>query len=111
LGTFPLATFLGVGRFTVNQFGYVDGALRRYFLLPVDPVAVLRAGSYASMVVGAPMAVLAVIGWVVLAPVTFDARMVFMLTTSSITGMLVFHGLSLWASVIAPHRGRYSQVV
>src|SRR5439155_3471568 len=90
LGTFPVATFLGLHRFTINQFGYLDGGLRRYFLLPVSPAALLPTGSYASMLVGAPMAALAVIGWVVLAPVTFDARMVFILATRSFTGMLVF---------------------
>jgi hypothetical protein len=68
LGTFPLATFVNVDRFTVNQFGYSDSGLRRYFLLPIDPAAVLRTGSYVSLLLGSPVAVLALIGWAMLAP-------------------------------------------
>ena len=48
LGTFPMATFLGTSRISVNQFGYVGGAFRRYFLLPIEPADTLRAASYAA---------------------------------------------------------------
>ena len=52
LGTVPMATFLGTSRISVNQFGYVGGAFRRYFLLPTDPAATLRAASYAGVTIG-----------------------------------------------------------
>ena len=48
LGTFSVVTFLGTSRMAVNQYGYVGGGFRRYFLLPTDPAASLRAGSYAA---------------------------------------------------------------
>ena len=70
----PSSRFLGTARIAVNQFGYVGGGLRRYFLLPTDPGASLRAGSYASMLLGGAMIPVAAIGWVVLAPVAFDPR-------------------------------------
>src|SRR5262249_53229720 len=95
LGTFPILTFLGPARFTVNQFGYVGGAFRRYLLLPTDPSAALRAGNFASMLISAPLIPLAVIAWVALAPLPFDARMLFMLLGSAVTGLLVFHALGL----------------
>jgi hypothetical protein len=63
------------------------------------------------MLVGAPMAALAVVGWVVFAPPPFDARMLFMLIASTITGMLVVWGLGLWATILAPHRAKYSQMM
>jgi hypothetical protein len=49
LGTFPMATFMWTSRIAVNQFGYVGGAFRRYFLLPIRPAEVLRSASYASL--------------------------------------------------------------
>ncbi len=108
LGTFPIVTFLGTARMAVNQYGYVGGGLRRYFLLPTDPGASLRAGAYASMLLGGAMIPVAAIGWVVLAPVAFDPRMVFMLAGSALTGLFVFHGLGLWVSMLNPRKGNYS---
>jgi hypothetical protein len=109
LSTFPILTFLGPSRITVNQFGYVGGGFRRYLLLPTDPAAALRAGSFASMLIGVPLIPLAAIAWVVLAPVQFDARMLFMLLAAAVTGLLVFHGLSLWATIFGARRGNYNQ--
>jgi hypothetical protein len=109
LSAFPILTFLGPSRITVNQFGYVGGGFRRYLLLPTDPAAALRTGNFASMLIALPLIPLAIIGWVALAPVPFDPRMVFMLIAASVTGMLVFHGLSLWASLYGARRGNYNQ--
>lgn len=109
LGTFPLAGFMAPARFTVNQFGYVGGGYRRYFLLPTDAAAALRTGSYASMMLGAPLIVLAAIVWVVFSPGPFHGRMLFMLVSSGIAGLLTFHSLGLWTSILGPRRGNYSQ--
>ena len=49
----------------------------------------------------------AAIGWMVLAPVAFDPRMVFMLASSALTGLFVFHGLGLWVSMLNPRKGNY----
>ena len=109
LGTIGFAGFIGPARFTVNQFGYSGGAFRRYFLLPTDSAAVLRTGNYASMLLGGPFLVLAVIAWAALAPGPFDGRKLFMLAASGVTGFLFFHGLSLWSSIVGPRRGNYNQ--
>ena len=111
LGAFGIVSF-ATSRFAVNQFGYVGGGFRRFFLLPADAAAALRTGSYASLLLSAPLIPLALLGWVLLAPgalgVPFDARMAAMLLASAITGLFLFHGLGLWATIYGPRRGNYN---
>jgi hypothetical protein len=106
LGTFPMITFLGTSRISVNQFGYVGGAFRRYFLLPTDPAATLRAASYAAVTIGASLLPIALLAWVVVVP--FDARMFIMLLCSALTGMFVLHGLGVWVTLFNPRKGNYN---
>ncbi len=107
LGTFPILTFLGTARMAVNQYGYVGGGLRRYFLLPSDPGASLRAGSYASMLLGGAWIPVSVLAWALLAPGPFDLRKILMLAGSAFTGLFVIHGLGLWVSMLNPRKGNY----
>jgi hypothetical protein len=109
LGTFPIVTFFATSRFMVNEFGYLGGGFRRCFLLPVEPAAVLRTGSYASIVLSACFIPAGLIAWIALAPVPFDIRAIFMLLASAITGMFFIHGLGLWATLYGPRRGNYNQ--
>jgi hypothetical protein len=109
LGTFPIMTFLATSRFMVNQFGYLAGGYRRCFLLPVAPSLVLRTGSYASMLLSSVFIPIAAIAWVAFAPVPFDARELFMLVASAVTGLFVFHSLGLWTTLYGPRRGNYKQ--
>jgi len=111
LGTFPVLTYLGTSRFAVNQFGYSEGALRRYFLLPIAPGDCLRTGSYASLLLGGAMIPAGLIVWAVLVPVPFDLRELFMLFASGLTGMFVFHGLGLWSSLFGARRGKYFSAI
>src|ERR1051326_4636028 len=53
LGCFALTGFFGTVQFSVNLFGYMGGGFRRYFLLPTDPAALLRTGSYTLLALGA----------------------------------------------------------
>jgi hypothetical protein len=108
LGTIGFVGFLGTSRIAVNLFGYVGGAFRRYFLLPTDPAAALRTGSYASLLLGGSMLPIALVAWVVFAPGGFDARQVFMLAGTGITGLFVFHALGLWVTLFNPRRGNYA---
>jgi hypothetical protein len=109
LGAFPIITFLATARFMVNQFGYLGGGYRRCFLLPIEPAAVLRTGSYASLLLSAGFIPLGLLGWAILAPVPFDARQLFMLLATGTTGLFVFHALGLWATLYGPRRGNYNQ--
>ncbi len=107
LSAMPLVGFLGSSRFAVNLFGYTGGGFRRLFLLPTDPAAPLRAASYAALLLGMPLVPVAVIAWIVLAPVPFDPRQVFMLLAAGFGGLFAFGGLGLWASILGPRRGNY----
>jgi hypothetical protein len=107
LGTFPMATFLGVSRISANQFGYVGGAFRRYFLLPIDPADTLRAASYAGVAIGASMLPIALVAFAIFAPYPFDARMLLMLLCSGLTGLFLLHGLGVWVTVLNPRKGDY----
>jgi hypothetical protein len=108
LGTFPAATFLGVARITVNQFGYSGGGFRRYFLLPTDPGATLRAGSYASLLIGGGCVPVLLAAWLVFAPKPIHPATVVMLTCSTIAGLFLFHAAALWVSLINPRKGNYN---
>ena len=107
LGTVPMATFLGTSRISVNQFGYVGGAFRRYFLLPTDPAATLRAASYAGVTIGASALPIALLAWIIFVPYPFDARMLAMLLCSGITGLFVLNGLGIWVTLFNPRKGNY----
>jgi hypothetical protein len=107
MGTFPVATFMGTARITVNQFGYSAGGFRRYFLLPTDPAATLRAGSYASLLLGASSIPILLGGWIVLAPRPLEPARFLMLACSSVAGLFLFHAVALWVSVFNPRKGNY----
>ena len=107
LGTFPVATFMGTARITVNQFGYSGGGFRRYFLLPTDPAATLRAGSYTSLLLGAVSIPILLAAWLVLAPKPFAPEMFVMLGSSAVAGLFLFHAAALWITVFNPRKGNY----
>jgi hypothetical protein len=112
LGTFPMATFMFTSRIAVNQFGYVGGAFRRYFLLPIEPAEILRAASYASLTLGSLVLPVVLLAWIVFAPRPSDPsmfpRMLVMLACSGITGLFVFNALGIWITLFNPRRGKYN---
>jgi hypothetical protein len=107
----PVLGYMGTSRIAVNQFGYTGGGFRRFFLLPTNPGATLRAASYASVLMGGGMIPLGLAAWVAFAPGGRDAREIFMLLCSAITGLLVFNGLGLWSTLYGPRKGNYSSAV
>jgi hypothetical protein len=111
LGAIPVLGYMGTSRIAVNQFGYTGGGFRRFFLLPTDPGATLRAASYASVLLGAGMLPLGLIAWVALAPGGTDPRKTFMLLCSALTGLLAFNGLGLWSTLYGPRKGDYASAV
>src|ERR1035437_10198871 len=108
LGAAPMTTFFASSRIAVNQFGYVGGAFRRYFLLPIDPAATLRAASYAAVTIGGSMLPIALLVWAIFAPYPFDARMLAMLLCTGFTGLFLLNGLGIWVTLFNPRRGNYS---
>lgn len=108
LGVFPMSGFLCTSRFAVNLFGYTGGAFRRLFLLPIKPGDCLRAASYASVLLGSTLVLLALALWVGFAPVPRDARMAAMLLAMGLTGLFALNAAGLWTTLYNPRRGNYS---
>src|SRR5271157_3485060 len=93
---------MGNAQFSVNQFGYVAGGFRRFFLLPVRPAAVLRAGSYTFMLMSSALILVGTLLFVLFRPLPFDARMLIMLVGAAVASLFVFLGLGLWATLFGP---------
>ena len=108
LGAFPMCGFLCTSRFAVNLFGYTGGAFRRFFLLPTNPAACLRAASYASLLLAGSEVLLATLAWVVISPAPWDARGLVMLVSMGVAGLFGLHGCGLWATLYNPRRGNYN---
>jgi len=111
LGCMGIATFIGTARIAVNQYGYVGGAFRRFFLFPTDPGASLRAGSYDAVFLGALWIPPAAILWAIFAPRPFDPRVFLMPVICAVAVLFLFHGIALWTSLYAPRRGNYDKTL
>jgi hypothetical protein len=102
LSAFAILGCMGIVQFSVNQFGYLAGGFRRFFLLPAEPAAVLRAGSYTFMLMNSALIVVSTPLFVLFSPFPFDARMLVMLVGAAVTSLFVFLGLGLWATLFGP---------
>ena len=107
MGGFACIGFMGTAQFAVNQFGYVGSGLRRYMLLPTDPAAVLRAGSYTFLLLSSVLIPVAAVIWLIFAPVPPDARTMAALVSCSLMGMFLMNAIALWVTLLAPRRGNY----
>ncbi|HYW44107.1 MAG TPA: hypothetical protein VE959_14690 [Bryobacteraceae bacterium] len=107
LGCFAMIGFIGTVQFAVNQFGYMGGGFRRYFLLPTDPAALLRTGSYTFLMLSAVLIPVATIALALFSPVKLDARMLAMLVGAAVAALFVMHGVALWATLLGPRRGNF----
>jgi hypothetical protein len=107
LGVLPFAAFIASWRIAANQFGYLGGGLRRLLLLPTRPASLLWSSTFTSTILSLVMSLVFVIGWVILAPFPFDARMVLMLACSAVTGVLFLQAVSVWVAIYSPRRGNY----
>jgi hypothetical protein len=107
LGVFAIAGFMGTAQMAVNQFGYLGGGLRRYFLLPADPAAILRAGSYCFLCLSAMLIPVAAIVLVFMAPVPLDGPRLVMFLGAAVTALFLFHGLALWSTIFGPRRANF----
>ena len=99
LSTFAILGCMGTAQFSVNQFGYVAGGFRRFFLLPAQPAAILRAGSYTFMLMSSTLILAGTLLFVVFSPFPFDPRALIMQIGAAVTSLFVFLGLGLWATL------------
>lgn len=107
LGGFTCIGFIGTAQFAVNQFGYVGSGFRRYMLLPTNPAATLRAGSYAFLLLSSMLIPMAALLWLIFSPMRTDPRMLVMLVSCAVVGLFLMHAVALWVAVLAPRRGNY----
>jgi hypothetical protein len=104
VGVFAVSGITAVAAFAVNQFGYVGGGFRRYFLFPCDPGTVLRSSSLALLAACLPYPLVATLTWLLFAPVRFDGSGLALLLASAAFGAFFFHGLGLWTTLYGPRR-------
>jgi hypothetical protein len=85
----------------------MGGGFRRYLLLPTDPAALLRTGSYTVLGLSAALIPFATIAVVFFSPVQLNGRMLAMMVASAVATMFFLHGIALWATLLGPRRGNY----
>jgi hypothetical protein len=111
VGVFAVSGITAGLAFVVNQFGYVGGGFRRYFLFPCDPGAVLRSSSMALLVACSPYPLVATLTWLLFSRVPFTGSGLALLLASAAFGMLFFHGLGLWTTLYGPRRCNPNQTM
>ncbi len=104
IGVFIIVGIAPAAAFVANQFGYVGGGFRRYFLFPIDPGDALRASSMTLMALCSVYVVLTAACWVAFPPVAYDIRAFVMLLASGAFGLFAFHGAGLWTSLYGARR-------
>jgi hypothetical protein len=104
LGVMAISGMAPAAAFIVNQFGYVGGGFRRYFLFPTDPAAALRTSSFALIALCLPPLSMAVVFGLIFSLQTYGARGALMLTCSAIFGLFAFHAAGLWTTLYGARR-------
>src|SRR5207249_4878550 len=88
----------------VNSFGFDGSGFRRYFLLPVEPAAVVRSISVVPLMIGALTVPFGFVVCTLMARVHVAGRMAAMLAANGIGGLCFFHAVALWISLLSPSR-------
>lgn len=87
---------------SANVFGFDGAGFRRYWLLPLAPRTILLAAALVALVPGALLLPVVLAAMAVIAPPLAEPRALAMLALCGVAGLLVYQGLGLWASVLAP---------
>ena len=111
LAFFSFLGFSGPSSMALNQFGSDGEGVRRYATLPVGFGAPIRAGNIAALLLGGAVIAPAIAFWALITNVSFDWRMIVMLFGSSLAGLLVFSGLSLWTTLLSPRRIEFTSIL
>jgi hypothetical protein len=111
LAFFSFLGFSGPSSMALNQFGSDDEGVKRYAVLPVSFGAPIRAGNIAALVLGGAVIPPAVAFWALITRVSVDWRMIVMLFGSSLAGLLLFNGLSMWTTVLSPRRIEFTSIM
>lgn len=110
LSFFSFLGFSGPSSMALNQFGSDGEGVKRYAMLPVNFAAPFRASSITALLLGAAVIGPGIALWVGTTRAAVDWRMIVMLLGSSVGGLFFFNGLSMWTSLLSPHRFDFSNV-
>jgi hypothetical protein len=111
VGVFAVSGITAGAAFIVNQFGYVGGGFRRFFLFPCDPGMVIRSSSLTLLAACSVYPVVTTLTWLLFAPVPFDGRGLVLLLAGAAFGMFFFHGLGLWTTLYGARRSDPNQTM
>jgi hypothetical protein len=87
---------------SVNLFGMDGPGFRRYFMLPVPGAQVLQTAALVSLIPGVTVVTLGIVAWLMFSLTPIDSRMIAVLIATGIGGLLLFHALGLWTTLLAP---------
>jgi len=102
LGAAPATGFLATGAFATNVFGFDGQGFQRYFLLPVSATSVVVVAALVGLIPGLLITTAGALLWWSLSPPGATPAMALLLMIAAIGGLLVFHGIGLWTSIVAP---------
>lgn len=87
----------------LNGFGYDDAGIRRYAILPIRFVDALRAMNLSSLLLRTVAVFISFALWLMLYnSQVVSWRMLAMLLSTSLGGLLLYNGLGFWTSVFSP---------
>jgi hypothetical protein len=93
---------MSAGGLSTNVFGFDGSGFRRYWVLPLTPRTILLAAAVVALVPGALLLPVVLAAIAVVAPPLAEPRTLALLAASGIAGLLVYQGVGLWTSVLAP---------
>ncbi len=108
LGCFAIVGFIGTAQFAVNQFGTLGGGFRRYFLLPANPAAILRSGSYAFVLMSSLLIPVAAVLLLLFRPIPLSPPAFFMILAAAVLSLFLMHALALWAALFGARRSKFN---
>jgi hypothetical protein len=90
------------GGLSLNVFGFDGAGFRRYFLLPLKASRVALAAGIVGVIPGLSLIPIALLLWCLYGPGRTDGRMLVMLLSSGVGGVLIYQSMGLWSSVLGP---------
>jgi hypothetical protein len=102
LGASPAVGFASTIPISMNLFGFDSHGIRRYFLLPIPMGHVFQTTAVVGLLSGAVLIPVGIAAWLIFMHGHNDGRMVAMLLSAALTGLLFFGSLGLWTTLLWP---------
>jgi hypothetical protein len=102
LGASPAVGFASTIPISMNLFGFDSHGIRRYFLLPVPMARVFQTTAAVGLLSGAVLIPVGIAAWLIFMHGHSDGRMVAMLLSAALSGLLFFGSVGLWTTLLSP---------